>query len=116
MSDDKNDEFLDSITPDVMKCLDRARFFDKLDDLLCPRQSEKAPQSCSGNFELSISVLRASGFDESDLDDIFAVLRSRGGFCDCEILYNVSETNRLKVRHWQEQANQLGESKKHQHS
>jgi len=108
-----DDEFLNSIAPDIMKCLDRARFFDKLDDLLCPQHDEKASQSCSGTFELSISILQASGFEQSDLDEIFAVLRSRGGFCDCEVLYNVSETNRLKVRHWQEQGNHFREPRKY---
>jgi Protein of unknown function (DUF2695) len=46
--------------------------------------------------KLSESVLRTAGFDSEEMADIFDVLRSKGGCCDCEILYNVAESSRLK--------------------
>jgi len=97
-------EFIASITPDVMRCLDNSGFFEKLDDLLCPKDGSEIPESCSGGYKLSESILRASRFEVSDFADVFDVLQAKGGFCDCEILYNACESNRLKSRYWQAQA------------
>jgi hypothetical protein len=93
-------ELIVSITPDVMKCLERSSFFDRLDDLLCPRDDSHHREDCCGDYKLSESILRTSGFEPSEFADIFAVLRAKGGFCDCEILYNASESNRLKAKYW----------------
>jgi hypothetical protein len=99
-----DDDLIASITPDVMRCLDQSNFFEKLDDVLCPEDDSHPRESCSGDYRLSESILRASGFEVSDFADIFDVLRANGGFCDCEILYNASESNRLKGKYWREQA------------
>jgi Protein of unknown function (DUF2695) len=101
MEERPDPEFVASITPDVMRCLDNSSFFQKLDDLLCPKDGSQIQPSCSGDYKLSESILRASGFEESDFGDVFDVLRAKGGFCDCEILYNASESNRLKSKYWQ---------------
>ena len=98
------DDLITSITPDVMKSLDRSGFFQKLDDLLCPKDASLLRESCSGDYRLSESVLREAGFDSEELADIFGVLRSQGGCCDCEILYNVTESNRLKAEYWRHRA------------
>jgi len=74
--------------------------FRKLDDLLCPIGDSLAREHCGGDYKLSEAILLKSGFESSDLADVFDVLRSRGGFCDCEILYNVAETSRLKSAYW----------------
>lgn len=84
-----------SITPDVMKCLGRSGFFERLDDLPCPKDGSRPREGCCGDSKLSESILRASGFDSSDLTDIVNVLRSQGGCWDCEILYKVAESSRL---------------------
>ena len=104
MDADLDDDFVASITPDVMKCLDRSLFFEKLDDVLCPKDCSEVRQGCGSDYKLSESILLASGFDASDLVDIFDVLRGQGGFCDCEILYNVAESSRLKAEYWRDQA------------
>jgi Protein of unknown function (DUF2695) len=52
--------------------------------------------------------------ERTDLDDIFAVLQSKGGFCDCEVLYNVAETSRLKAKYWRSQV--AGETEKTPHT
>jgi hypothetical protein len=113
MEDGADNELIASITPDVMKCLVRSRFFEKLDDLLCPVDDSHHRQDCRGNYKLSESVLLASGFERSDLEDIFRVLRSKGGCCDCEILYNAAESNRLKARYWRGRAEGLTPPIKH---
>jgi hypothetical protein len=101
LHDDESDEELTaSITPDVMRFLDGRCFFEKLDDALCPEEPSSAPQSCRSTFEISEAILRNSEVDEADFSDIFRVLHAQGGCCDCEILYNVQETNRLKRRYW----------------
>ena len=104
MDADLDHDFVASITPDVMKCLDRSLFFEKLDDVLCPKDGSEARQGCGLDCKLSESILLASGFDASDLVDIFDVLRGQGGFCDCEILYNVAKSSRLKAEYWRDQA------------
>jgi hypothetical protein len=103
MHSSSDDELISSIAPDVMKCLGRCKFFEGLDDLLCPESGLTPVPSCDGTFQLSESILKA-GFDQSELAEIFAVLQSKGGFCDCEILYNVAETSRLKANYWRSQA------------
>ena len=95
-----DNEFILSITPDVMACLTRSDYFKKLDDILSPEDSSTAARSCDGTFRLSESILVASGFDRDAIDDILSVLKSKGGCCDCEVLYNVVETNRLKSKYW----------------
>jgi hypothetical protein len=104
---DSDDELISSIAPDVMKCLERARLFEKLDDLLSPQDNSIPPQTCDGTYNISEGILLASGFEHADLEDIFAVLHSKGGCCDCEVLYNVSETNRLKANYWRRRAEGL---------
>lgn len=95
---DEDSDHVSSITPDVMICLDRAGFFRKLDDILCPADGSPAGGSCAGDYTLSKSILQAAGFDPFDLSDIFGVLGALGGCCDCEILYIVAES-RLKAKY-----------------
>ena len=103
MSAEPDDELINAISSDVMTCLQRSNFFNRLDDLLSPEVPSVRPRQCTGDFNLCESVLKASGFDASDISHILAVLRSRGACCDCEVLYNVSETNRFKAKYWRSQ-------------
>jgi hypothetical protein len=41
-----------------------------------------------------------TGFRQEEIREILLVLASRGGCCDCEILFNVAEENRLKSEYW----------------
>jgi hypothetical protein len=104
MESASDDDLISSIAPDVMKCLGRCGFFEKLDGLLSPEDNSIPAQGCDGTFKLSDSILIAAGFKRAELDDIFAVLQSKGGFCDCEVLYNVAETSRLKANYWRGRA------------
>jgi len=105
MEDAPEREVIASITPDVMKCVNRVLLFERLDDLLCPKDDSKPGESCRHDFRLSESLLRASGFVESsDMSEILNVLKSLGACCDCEVLYNVAESSRLKARYWQNRA------------
>jgi hypothetical protein len=104
MDSASDDELIFSIAPDVMKCLERCNFFEKLDDLLSPEGVLTPGLGCDGTFKISESILNMVGFDQAEVADIFAVLESKGGCCDCEILYNVAETSRLKADYWRRQA------------
>jgi hypothetical protein len=110
---DPDDELIASIAPDVMGRLDRSGFFEKLDDLLCPEDPSHSSAGCGGDSALSEPILRAAGFKGSDLADIFAVLRSKGGCCDCEILYNVAKPSRLKTEYWRTKAQELDAPARH---
>jgi hypothetical protein len=104
MESESDDDLISSIAPDVMKCLGRCNFFEKLDGLLSAEDKLIPAQDCDGTYKLSESILNAAGFDRPALDDIFAVLQSKGGCCDCEVLFNVAETSRLKANYWRSRA------------
>jgi Protein of unknown function (DUF2695) len=104
MEPDSDDELISSIASDVMTCLTQRSYFEKLDELLSPEDNSTPTEKCDGSFRLSKTILLASGFEQDALDDIISVLQSKGGFCDCEVLYNVAETSRLKANYWRSHA------------
>ena len=61
-------------------------------------------KNAGGDHKLSEDILREAGYDPEALQDILDVLRSQGGCCDCEILYNVADTSRLKTNYWSTRA------------
>jgi hypothetical protein len=97
-------ELIADITPDVMRALLRARAFEALDDVLCPADSSRERQPCYGDYRNARAVLLARGFRDAELFDVFHVLMARGGYCDCEILYNAAEESRLKAEYWRARA------------
>lgn len=99
-----NKQFVDAISADVMKVLARVGFFGKLDDKLSPSDKTIAPAQCQGKYEISEPLLRSLGFKDEDRVEILQVLQSKGGLCDCEILYNAAETSRLKSNYWKARA------------
>ena len=103
MGDDSYSDLISSITPDVMKSLTRSHFFERLDNLLCPKEGS-SPRECNGDYEVSEPILRDAGYKPEAVREIFDVLRSQGGCCDCEILYNVAESSRLKANYWRSRA------------
>ncbi len=106
MNEEPNTEedFVASIAPYVTGVLTANRFFAMLDDMLSPDDDSKATVRCVGDYANSKRILTELGFDATAIDDVFRVLRSRGGFCDCEILCNAVETPRLKATYWRAQA------------
>ena len=98
------DRLIFEITPDVMCCLKDRRYFEKLDDILCPSDNSIPVRKCTGTFAISETILSAEGFDDDARADIYSVLRSKGGFCDCETLFNVAEGSRMASNYWRQQA------------
>jgi len=104
-------ELIESINPDVMNVLAATGFFAALDDRLCPADSsvaaEKVPKHVRNNvIHCAVEGVSERGYSGRYFSDVISVMQAHGGYCDCEILYNVVETNRLKARHWQARARQ----------
>lgn len=99
-----DEELIANITPDVMRILKGTRFFDRLDDAMCPAEAGRTPGQCWGDFRNTIPILHNCRITEDELLDVLHVLMLQGGFCDCEILYNVVEENRLKAEYWKARA------------
>jgi hypothetical protein len=97
---DLDDDLIDSIAPDVLKVLASKRFFEALDDQLCPADPAQPHPSCGGTYVISTEILSSYGFGPEEIGEITQVLKSRGACCDCEILFNVAEESRLKSRYW----------------
>jgi hypothetical protein len=102
-----DEELIKSITPDVMKCINASGFLKALDDVFCPRLPFKAKARCHGDFRISKELLPKHGFTVDEFFDIFHVLMAQGGFCDCEIIFNVAEESRLKSAYWKARAKGL---------
>jgi Protein of unknown function (DUF2695) len=100
-------ELIADITPDVLRCLSGAGVFEALDDVLCPADASRPRRQCHGDYRHARAVLLARGFREDEHFDVFHVLMARGGYCDCEILYNAVEVSRLKAEYWRARAAQI---------
>ena len=55
---------------------------------------------CFGDFRHSKKILTDSGFSDNEQFDVFHVLMSEGGFCDCELLYNVFRESEYSKKYW----------------
>jgi hypothetical protein len=100
-------ELIADIAPDVMRALAGARFFEALDHVLCPADGSRPRQPCHGDYRHARTALLARGFRQEELFDVFHVLMTRGGYCDCEILYNAVEESRLKAEYWRARAAEI---------
>jgi len=112
-----DEELIHDIKPHVMKALKKSNFFISLDDLMAPNDVSKEGLPCHGDFDLTKQVLKEKGFKEKgfkekgkidEIFDICHVLMSEGAYCDCEVLYNVSDENRLKARYWKQRSKDMG--------
>jgi hypothetical protein len=97
---DSDNELTEVIAPDVLRSLESRGFFEILDDRMCPKDPTLARTLCQGTLAISTASLITCGYDEQEITDIVAVLAARGGYCDCEVLYNVAEESRLKSEYW----------------
>jgi hypothetical protein len=103
-----DEELMESIAPNVLMAVERSGSIAALDDLLCPSSQGVKPEECHGDFRHFKKVLLEKGFKEegefNEISDICHVMMSKGGYCDCEVLFNVVETSRLKSQYWKERA------------
>jgi hypothetical protein len=111
-SDFRDAEFAESIAEEVIAVLEGHRFFALLDDLYCPTDPTMSERKCGHSYATSIEILKTLGMDSEEIADVLAVLKSRGGCCDCEILYNVAEESRLKAAYWKARYRELTEEQR----
>jgi hypothetical protein len=57
---------------------------------------------CFGDFRVSKKILADLQFSLEDQFDIFHVLMDEGGYCDCEILFNVFRESEYAKKYWSE--------------
>lgn len=97
---DYDDELIAEIAPHVLRALDTKMFFQKLDDQMCPEDPGVPRVLCQGSLAITTTALAGCGFVQEEIDDVVAVLKANGGFCDCEVLYNAATESRLKSEYW----------------
>jgi hypothetical protein len=99
-----DEDMIKDITSDVMRCVNRSGFVQALDNAFSPRLPLKPRAKCYGDFRLSKALLPKHRFKPEEFSDVFHVLMAQGGYCDCEILYNVAPESRLKAEYWKARA------------
>ena len=74
----EHEKFLNSLPLDKSYILD---LFDFLD-------VELEERGCNHNYQLTNEFLKPKGLDK---ESVFEWFREQGGYCDCEILFNIEE-------------------------
>lgn len=89
-------ETIDEIKGPIISILrDKVNFVAILD-----KEFASQTVKCNGDFRCSKRILTELKFSEEDQFDIFHVLMSEGGYCDCEILYNVFKESEYSKKYW----------------
>lgn len=91
-------ETIDEIKDVIISLLkDRYNFVSLLDEAFTSKNA-----ACFGDFRHSKKILTELKFSKEDQFDIFHVLMNEGGFCDCEVLYNVFRESKYARKYWSE--------------
>jgi Protein of unknown function (DUF2695) len=98
-----DEALLSDIAPNIMAVLIRDKFFTRLEARVFP-DSPDPRNLCDHSFSNASVLLAEDGHDEDAQEDVFAVMRSRGGFCDCEIIWNVAEGSPVTENYWRTRA------------
>jgi hypothetical protein len=78
-----------------MGALQRSRFFQRLDDRMCPLDPTQARIACGHSFVNTIRILRELAIDLNELQDVVGYFRANGAHCDCEVLLKFAGESRL---------------------
>ena len=96
-----NDETINSIKDLILKILkEKTHFIQQLDHQFT------IGAVCHGDYRHAKLLLEKSKFTEPEQFDIFHVLMSEGGYCDCEILYNVFKDSQYARQYWLKRSQQ----------
>ena len=91
-------ETIDEIKGIILSLLkDRSDFVSLLDE-----EFTSTNEKCFGDFRHSKNILTDLKFSTEDQFDIFHVLMNEGGYCDCEILYNVFRDSEYAKKYWRD--------------
>ena len=91
-------ETIDEIKEIILSILKDKIGFVSLLDKEFVSQSAK----CFGDFRHSKQILTDLNFSQEDQFDIFHVLMNEGGYCDCEILYNIFRESEYSKKYWRD--------------
>jgi len=111
-SEDRDEsDLIGSISDNVIQSLDNRDLFDRLERMVWP-DGPDGQKVCDHTFRHLQTLMDADNFPERDYrEDVFDVMRSRGGFCDCEIMLNVAPNCEFRERYWKQRTAEL-EAKK----
>ena len=91
-------ETTDAIRETIIDILKgKTGFVSKLDGLFLTKGA-----MCYGDFRYAKEILTDLKFSDEEQFDIFHVLMHEGGYCDCEILYNVFRESGYAQKYWTE--------------
>jgi Protein of unknown function (DUF2695) len=89
-------EAIDEIKEPILSILkDKVGFVALLDKAFILKGAK-----CFGDFRHSKNILIDLKFSDEDQFDIFHVLMNEGGYCDCEILYNIFRESEYSKKYW----------------
>ncbi len=98
--DPDDQEFGDEIIAEVLEILNSMQFFEKLESRVFP-YGDSGERSCDHSYRHAESILQAGNISEEMREFILVACKSQGGFCDCEILYNVDDRDECpRARYW----------------
>jgi hypothetical protein len=101
---ENDDELIDQIAADVLGALGNKRFFDSLDDRMCPVDPAQPRLSCEGTYAISTTILARCGFDSDDIADITQVLAARGAAAIARFCSTLPKESRLESEYWKARA------------
>ncbi|HXR38031.1 MAG TPA: hypothetical protein VN776_03025 [Terracidiphilus sp.] len=84
----------------ILELLARQKFFECLDDRLCPAESSQRRAWCQGGFEITVRILNEIGIYPEEIQQALKALAAMGSECDCGVLYNAAQQSRLKTEYW----------------
>jgi hypothetical protein len=102
-----DEEYIAGVEPFIVKALEKIEFFKKLDNQMLPLNPFKKAKKCQGDFTLTKSILIKNNFKENEIFDICHMLMSKGGYCDCEVLYNVADVSKFRKKYWKKRLKEI---------
>jgi len=88
-------ELIEEIKEDVLAALNKSGFVSTLDNEFISGEVQ-----CHGDFRHAKRILTGIGFAEEPQFYAFHVMMNEGGYCDCEILYNVFRETAYAKNYW----------------
>jgi len=102
-----DEEYIKDSAPFITEALEKIKFFKKLDNQMLPINPFKKAKKCHGDFAITKTILIKNNFNKNEIFDICHMLISKGGYCDCEVLYNVAEESRYRKKYWKNRLKEI---------
>jgi hypothetical protein len=93
-----DDDKVEAMVDHVLENLNKAGFFELMDDVFSPIDPDTEPAECYGDFRHMQRILAEVEFTERERFDAAHVLMHQGAYCDCEVLFNLAPKSRTTLR------------------